>query len=118
MRDKKTLIETFSEVTTLMQYLYCSKDNFVQFNNGSVDVLVSMTDDLEFEAISPSWPDDKIDYSDTMTLSQMVGIIDYLKVAEADDSTKFSSRWDEISYITNSQVAWNAKNYYIKQPIF
>lgn len=109
MRTKDILLNSFDEVKVLYQYLYMSPDHKIRVNNGLCDLEISMTDSLGFRAVNLNFPDNlPLDYTETMTLAQTLGIIEYLKSQPAVEYVgSFKSRWDEIKTITKTDVALN-----------
>jgi hypothetical protein len=102
MRTVDILFE-LEEIPTLLQYLYMSKDHYITVNNKVTNLEIRMTDGCYFKAKNLSFPDvPELDYTDMMTIPNMLGIIDQLKhVHPVEFPNAFKSRWEEIKTITN-----------------
>lgn len=113
MRTKDILLNDFDEAKILYQYLYLSSDHKIRVNNGLCDLDISMTDNCRFRAVNLNFPDNPpLDYTETMTLEQTFGIIEYLKSQPAVEYVGcFKSRWDEIKTITETNVGLNITYY-------
>lgn len=111
MRTVDTLVE-LEEIHILLQYLYMNEDHKVTVDNGVTQLEIRMTDGCYFRAKNlrfPGVPD--LSYTDMMTITNMLGIIDQLKnVPPAEFKNEFKSRWEEIKAITSVIVTYNKIN--------
>lgn len=111
MRATDVLFD-LEEITILLQYLYMSEDHYVTVDNGITKLEIRMTDSCYFKARNLRFPDlPGLDYTDMMTIPNMLGIIDQLKhVPAVEFPTCFSNRWEEIKIITCTNVVQNKMN--------
>jgi hypothetical protein len=109
MRDKETLLKDFQRVKTLYQYLYMSKDHYIEVNNGVAVLRIRMTDEFRFKCKNLNFPDlPETDYTETMTLPQAIGIIYRLETQPCSkDGYVFKNMWEEIESITDANLALN-----------
>lgn len=111
MRTVDTLFD-LEEISILYQYLYMNEDHYITIDNGLTQLEIRMTDEGYFRAKNlkfPNLPD--MSYTDMMTIPNMLGIIEQLKnVSAVEFPTCFTTRWDEIKTITNTNVAQNKIN--------
>ena len=104
MRDVPTLLE-LEEIPILWQYLYLDEENFITVDNGMAKLEIRMRESCTFQDL----PD--LEYTDMMTIPNMLGIIDQLKDVPPVEIKSFSSRWEEIRSITLATVAQNKMNW-------
>ena len=111
MRTTDTLFD-MEEIPILYQYLYMDECHFITVDNGVTKLEIRMTDGCFFKAKNLKFPDvPDLNYTDMMTIPNMLGIIDQLKRSPAVESpTCFTNRWEEIKTITNTNVAQNKMN--------
>lgn len=111
MRTVDTLLD-LEDIPIPWQYLYMSEDHYVTVDNGLTKLEIRMTDNCYFKAKNlrfPELPD--LNYTDMMTIPNMLGIIDQLKTVQAVEfPTCFTNRWEEIKAITLANVAQNKMN--------
>lgn len=108
MRDLDTLFE-IEEVTVFYQYLYMNENHCITFNNDLTDLTLSMKENLNVMCRNERFPDVPLmNYSENLTLSNILGIIDRLKSMPAVEFPDcFKNRWEEISGIVAVNVASN-----------
>lgn len=108
MRTVDTLLE-LEDIPILWQYLYMSEDHYITVDNGLTKLEIRMTDNCYFKAKNlrfPELPDHN--YTDMMTIPNMLGIIDQLKHSPpVEFKNEFKSRWEELKAITITNVAQN-----------
>lgn len=111
MRTRDILI-SMEEIPILLQYLYMDEHHFITIDNGITKLEIRMRDSCSFHAKNLKFPDlPGLDYTDMMTTSNMLGIIDQLKhVPAVEFPTCFSNRWEEIKIITCTNVVQNKMN--------
>ena len=111
MRTTDTLFD-MEEIPILYQYLYMDENHSITINNGVTTLQIRMTDSCYFMSKNLRFPDvSEMSYTDMMTIPNMLGIIDQLKqVPAVEFPTCFTSRWEEIKTITNTNVAQNKMN--------
>lgn len=111
MRTTGTLFD-LEEIPILYQYLYMNKDHYITIDNGITKLEIRMTEGCYFIAKNLRFPDlPGLDYTDMMTIPNMLGIIDQLKrVPAVEFPNCFSSRWEEIKTITCTNVTQNKMN--------
>lgn len=111
MRTTDTLFD-MEEIPVLYQYLYMDEGHFITVDNGVTKLEIRMTDGCFFKAKNLRFPDvPDLNYTDMMTIPNMLGIIDQLKnVPAVEFPTCFANRWEEIKTITNTNVAQNKMN--------
>lgn len=107
MRDIPTLLE-LEEIPILWQYLYMDEDNFITVDNGMAKLEIRMRESCTFHTKNLNFPDlPDLEYTEMMTVPNMLGIIDQLKGVPPVEIKSFSSRWEEIRSITLATVAQN-----------
>ena len=108
MRTVDTLLD-FEEIPVLWQYLYMNEDHSIIIDNGVTKLEIRMTEHCYFVAKNLRFPDvPDLNYTDMMTIPNMLGIIDQLKnIPAIEFPTCFTNRWEEIKTITNVNVAQN-----------
>lgn len=108
MRTTDVLFE-LEEIPILWQYLYMSENHFITIDNGVTKLEIRMRENCSFHAKNLSFPDlPDLEYTDMMTIPNMLGIIDQLKnVPAVEFKEHFKSRWDEVRNITLGNVAQN-----------
>ena len=111
MRTTDTLFD-IEEIPVLYQYLYMDEGHYITVDNGVTKLEIRMTDDCFFKAKNLRFPDvPDLNYTDMMTIPNMLGIIDQLKnVPAVEFPTCFANRWEEIKTITTTNVAQNKMN--------
>lgn len=111
MRTTDILFD-MEEIPTLWQYLYMDENHFITIDNGVTKLEVRMTEHCVFKAKNLKLPDvPELNYTDMMTIPNMLGIIDQLKTVPAVEfPTCFANRWEEIKTITGTNVAQNKMN--------
>lgn len=111
MRTSDTLFD-LEEIPILYQYLYMDESHYITIDNGVTKLEISMTDSCYFKAKNLRFPDiQELNYTDMMTIPNMLGIIDQLKhVPAVEFPTCFTNRWEEIKTITMTNVAQNKIN--------
>ena len=111
MRTTETLFD-MEEIPIMYQYLYMDENHFITVDNGVTKLEIRMTDGCFFKAKNLKFPDvPDLNYTDMMTIPNMLGIIDQLKHSPAVEfPTCFTNRWEEIKTITNTNVAQNKMN--------
>jgi hypothetical protein len=108
MRTTDTLF-ALEEITTLYQYLYMDENHFITIDNGVTLLEIRMRENCYFSSKNLKFPDiPEMNYTDMMTIHNVLGIIDQLKkVPAVEFPTCFTNRWEEIKTITNTNVAQN-----------
>lgn len=111
MRTTETLFD-LEEIPILWQYLYMCEDHYITVDNGITKLEIRMTDNCYFKAKNLRFPDlPDLNYTDMMTIPNMLGIIDQLKhVPAVEFPTCFSNRWEELRTIALTNVAQNKMN--------
>ena len=111
MRTTETLFD-MEEIPILYQYLYMDENHKIIVDNGLTQLEIRMNDGCYFIAKNLKFPDvPEHSYTDMMTIPNMLGIIEQLKhVPAVEFPTCFTSRWEEIKTITNTNVAQNKMN--------
>jgi hypothetical protein len=111
MRTVDTLFD-LEEISILLQYLYMDEDHYVTVDNGVTKLEIRMTESGYFRAKNLRFPDlPDLNYTDMMTIPNMLGIIDQLKhVPPVEFKNEFKSRWEELKTITITNVAQNKMN--------
>lgn len=111
MRTTDTLFD-MEEIPILWQYLYMDENNFITIDNGVTKLEIRMTEGCGFRAKNLKFPDvPELNYTDMMTIPNMIGIIDQLKnVPAVEFPTCFANRWEEIKMITMTNVTQNKMN--------
>ena len=111
MRNVDVLFD-LEEIPILLQYLYMSYDHRITIDNRVTKLELYMTDECYTLAKNinlPSVP--SLDYTEMMTVPNILGIIDQLKHSPAVEyPTYFANRWEEIKMITTTNVAQNKIN--------
>lgn len=111
MRTTETLFD-LEEIHILWQYLYMCEDHYVTVDNGITKLEIRMTDNCYFKVKNLRFPDlPDLNYTDMMTIPNMLGIIDQLKhVPAVEFPTCFNNRWEELRTIVLTNVAQNKIN--------
>ena len=111
MRTTDILFD-LEEIPILWQYLYMSEDHYITIDNGVTKLEICMTEGCGFRAKNLKFHDvPELNYTDMMTIPNMLGIIDQLKHSPAVEfPTCFTNRWDEVKTITIANVAQNKMN--------
>ena len=111
MRTTETLFD-IEEIPILYQYLYMDENHYITVDNGITKLEIRMRENCSFHAKNLRFPDlQDLEYTDMMTIPNMIGIIDQLKhVPAVEFPTCFTNRWDEVKTITNTNVAQNKMN--------
>lgn len=109
MRTKDNLFD-IEEVAIFYQYLYLG--SAITFNNGLADLTLTMDEYFETKCKNGNFPNlPPSDFTDTLTLPYILGVIDILKKSKATEfPTSFTNRWEEIRTITLAQVGLNKSN--------
>lgn len=112
MRRNDVLIDKMEEIKILLQWLYMSEDNKIEIKGKFANTLVWMNKNLEFKAQSLMFEDlPEMDFTSTMTVPFMAGLIENLKKESAVTfSNKFSSRWQEIRELALTNLWPNTEN--------
>jgi hypothetical protein len=108
MRTTDILFD-LEEITILWQYLYMDESHYITIDNTVTKLEVRMRENCSFHAKNLRFPDvPDLEYTDMMTISNMLGIIEQLKkVPAVEFPTCFTSRWEEIKIIVDTNVAQN-----------
>lgn len=108
MRRNDVLID-MEQIIVIYQYLYMSEDNFITIDNGMAKLEIRMNEDGRFHAKNLNFPDlPDLDYTDVMNVSNMLGIIAQLKKnPPIEFPNSFKTRWEEVTSITNMNIAQN-----------
>ena len=111
MRTTGTLFD-MEAIPILWQYLYMDEDHYITIDNGVTKLEIRMTEGCGFRAKNLKFPDvPELNYTDMMTIPNMLGIIDQLKHSPAVEfPTCFTNRWDEVKTITITNVTQNKMN--------
>lgn len=111
MRRNDVLIDKMEEIKILLQWLYMSEDNKIEIKGKFANTLVWMNENLEFKAQNLMFEDlPEMDFTTTMTVPFMAGLIENLKKENAATfPNKFSSRWEEIKELALTNLWPNAK---------
>ena len=103
MRNVEVFTYGFNNIKTLCQYLYMSPTNVVHARNSlGFNVEYRMTDDLHFmgRLLNTSY---EVDYTDKMTIPEMLNIINQLKSAKPEAYINaYENRWEEIEEIVQN----------------
>lgn len=112
MRTTDTLFD-LEEIPILYQYLYMDANHYITVDNSITKLEIRMNDHCYFLSKNLKFPDlPEMNYTDMMTIPNMLGIIDQLKtVPPVEFPNEFKSRWEEIKAITNTNVAQNKMNW-------
>lgn len=112
MRRNDILIDKIEEIKILLQWFYMSEDNKVEVKGKFANTLVWMNENLEFKARNLMFEDlPEMDFTSTMTVPFMAGLIENLKKENAVTfPNKFSSRWEEIRELALTNLWPNAEN--------
>ena len=112
MRTNDVLIG-LEEIPILWQYLYMSEDHFITVDNGLAKLEIRMRENCSFHAKNLNFPDlPDLEYTDMMTIPNMLGIIDQLKtVPPVEYPDCFKSRWEEVRSISLTNVSQNKMKY-------
>ena len=110
MRTNDVLIE-LEEIPILWQYLYMSEKHYITVDNGVAKLEIRMRENCSFRAKNLNFPDlPDLEYTDMMTIPNMLGIIDQLKnIPPIEYKDAFKSRWEEVRGITLMNVAENKR---------
>ena len=108
MRDVDTLLG-FEDIVILWQYLYMNEAHFITVDNGLTKLEIRMNDNGFYHAKNLNFPElPDLNYTDMMTIPNMLGIIDQLKnIPPLEFKNEFKSRWDELKAITLANVGLN-----------
>lgn len=108
MRTNDVLID-LEEIPILWQYLYMSEEHYITVDNGLAKLEIRMRENCSFHAKNLNFPDlPDLEYTDMMTIPNMLGIIDQLKtVLPVEYPDCFKNRWDEVRSITLTNVSQN-----------
>lgn len=108
MRTTDTLFD-MEEIPILYQYLYMDENHYITVDNGVTKLEIRMNEHCYFTSKNLKFPDvPEINYTDMMTIPNMLGIIDQLKhTPPTEFPTCFSDRWEEIKTITIANVGQN-----------
>lgn len=108
MRNTQTLIE-LEEISVLWQYLYMNEEHFITIDNGLAKLEIRMNENCTFHAKNLNFPElPGLNYTDMMTIPNMLGIIDQLKhVPAVEFKDSFKSRWEEVRTIALANVCQN-----------
>lgn len=111
MRVRNVLIDDFNKISTLMRYLYMSDEHSIEVENTlGVTLKITMGEDLNFYCTNMNFPDiPPTNWSSEMTINRMLDIIAQLEEKPAKMYSSFDSRWQEISDITQTNLALNIK---------
>ena len=110
MRTRDILVDAFDDILILQRYLYISEKNHIEITNSiGVKLRIRMEENLHYYCKNTNFPDIPESYwSDNMTNDTMLAIIGQLKEAPAVEYPgHFRSRWEEIKFLTASQVSLN-----------
>lgn len=112
MRRNDVLIEKLEEIKILLQWFYMSENNKIEIKGKFANTLVWMDENLEFKARNLMFGDlPEMDFTSTMTVPFMAGLIENLKKENAATfPNKFSSRWEEIRELTLTNLWPNTEN--------
>lgn len=112
MRRNDILIDKMEEIKILLQWFYMSENNKVEVKGKFANTLVWMNESLEFKAQNLMFEDlPEMDFTSTMTVPFMAGLIENLKKENAATfPNKFSSRWEEIKELALTNLWPNAEN--------
>ncbi len=112
MRRNDVLIEKLEEIKILLQWFYMSENNKIEIKGKFANTLVWMNEKLEFKAQNLMFEDlPEMDFTSTMTVPFMAGLIENLKKENAATfPNKFSSRWKEIRELTLTNLWPNTEN--------
>ena len=107
MRTVDTLL-AMEDIVILYQYLYMNENNFITIDNKVAKFEIRMTEKGLFTAKNLNFPDlPPLNYTDMMTINNMMGIISQLKEVPPIEFDRFSSRWEELQAITLLNVCHN-----------
>ena len=108
MRTKDVLFEDFNRVQILCQYLYMDENHYIEVNNGLCVLRIKMEENFRFKCKNMNFPDlDWMDYTETMTIPQIIGIAYRLEQSPAISDYGSRNRWEEIVEITLSNLSLN-----------
>ena len=105
----KTMLKELDDVLIFYQYLYMNPDNRVVVNNGMTNLGIRLDENMRFYCKNLSFPHlPDMSYSEQMTLSQCLGVIDYLKEQKPKQfPDTFKSEWEEMRDMTLRVMATN-----------
>ena len=108
MRTNDVLF-SLEEIPILWQYLYMSEDHYITVDNGVAKLEIRMRENCSFHTKNLNFPDlPDLEYTDMMTVPNMLGIIDQLKtVPPVEYPDCFKNRWDEVRSITLTNASQN-----------
>lgn len=107
MRTVDTLL-AFEDIAILYQYLYLDESHYITVDNGVCKLEIRMRETGFFYAKNLNFPDlPALEYTDMMTIPQMLGIISQLKDVPPVKFEYFPSRWEELRTITLGDVCQN-----------
>lgn len=108
MRTTDTLFD-MEEIPILYQYLYMDENHYITVDNGITQLEIRMNDNCYFTSENLRFPNvPEMNYTDMMTIPNMLGIIDQLKHSPPIEfPTCFNDRWEEIKTITITNVGQN-----------
>lgn len=94
------VLKAIGDTGTLLQYLYCSPDNAIVFNNGVANLELTMNEDGYVLVRNLNFPKSQAtDFSSQLIIPVMLDIIDQLRTQPPKmKSTALTSRWDEIVF--------------------
>lgn len=112
MRRNDVLIDKMEEIKILLQWFYMSEDNKIEIKGRVSNTLVWMNENLEFKARNLMFEDlPEMDFTSTMTVPFMAGLIESLKKENAVTfPNRFSSRWEEIRELALTNLWPNTEN--------
>lgn len=103
----KTILQKLEDVLVLYRHLYMNPENRIVINNGMTDLEIRLDENFRFYCKNLSFPGlSDMYYSEQMTLSCCLGIVEHLKKQEPKQfPDSFNSEWDEISDMVNRVMA-------------
>lgn len=107
MRDYN-ILNKIPDYSTFMEYLYMGEEHSITFSNKLTTLTLRMNDKLEIFATNNTFPNvPPMNFTNEMTLANVLGIIEQLKETKPEQFTKFENKWEEIKEITLVNKAHN-----------
>lgn len=104
----KNLLFCLEDLTTLTQYLYMNENHSITFNNGMADIRLRMDERFNIMGINMNFEDlGETNWSEIMTVSKLLGLVDKLKETPPEKFDFFKNRWEEIEEITLHNIGLN-----------
>ena len=108
MPDKNILSKAFSDMKTLMQYLYAGNTVIIH-NSIGTPLKISMDENLNCWCSNMNFPEHKpFAWNENMSPSGMLGVIEAMKNEPPTiEGCKFNNLWEEVNMMTRASMAFN-----------